>query len=118
MNIVIDLLKQILEIVKENKNATEKLARNWDLDREDFAEFKSRIGHLEEEFKALRESVIKLPKKTQERVEDALEPATEQINGLQNAIVEKKVMLLDMSKLKDKRWPALFRIFRRENNKK
>jgi hypothetical protein len=85
-----DLLREIKEITYKNKETSDRLESNWDKDRKDFAEFISRLGHLEEEFKALRDQVQKVPQRTQERVSEAVQPIADTLGEVKKETWWKK----------------------------
>lgn len=92
-----DQLKQIAEVVYKNKETTERLEANWDNDRHDFSEFQNRLGHLEAEFKSLREAIQKLPQKTGDKVTEAIQPIMDTTDALTTSI-EKKKMIFNQGK--------------------
>lgn len=112
MNVSEDLLKDIKEIVNKAKDATEKLEQNWDRDREDFSELKNRVGHLEQEFVTLRELILRIPKRTKESVENAMQPTNKTMENLQGIIEDKEVVAINTQKSKHqpKRWWQFWRI--------
>lgn len=102
-----DQLKEIRDIVYKNKATTERLEGNWDNDRKDFSEFQNRLGHLEEEFRSLKELVLKMPQRTQDKVAETVQPMMDQAYDLQESIDSKKTMVI---KEKPKSlWRKIFR---------
>jgi chromosome segregation ATPase len=104
MSTVDDSLKEIREVVYKTKDTVERVESNWDKDRKDFSEFISRVGHLETEFKSLREALLKMPQRTQDKVIEAMQPVIDTTDSLTETIEKKKVLPFKIKKSWWKFW--------------
>ncbi len=98
--------KQLVEMVYKIKNTVDRLETNWEMDRKDFAEFQNRLGHLEVEFKQLRDQILLLPKRTGERVDTMIGKIEHEAQDLRNAISNSGVKVIE--KIKKKHWYKLW----------
>ncbi len=88
-------VEALQEEVGKIKETVERLQTNWDKDREDFQEQKNKFAHWEVEMKSLQEIIQKLPQLNKEKIQEALEPATQEVQDLKNVIQEKKMVAVD-----------------------
>lgn len=80
---------QIRELKQEMQEVRIRLGAN-----------ESQIDELRKQIDELRKAVRGIPAQTQERVEDAMEPTKTEIQGLQDIIGNKKVIAMDIDKVK------------------
>jgi chromosome segregation ATPase len=93
-----DQFKELREVVYKTKDTVERVEANWDKDRKDFSEFINRVGHLETEFKALRETLQKLPQRTQDKVLESVQPVIDATDSLTETIEKKKLLPFKIKK--------------------
>lgn len=98
-------LKDIIELVTEDKKTTEHLEQNWDKDREDFKEFKRELSHMRLDLDHVMEIIDKLPRQTQNQVAEAIEPSRQESHDLRQTIIDKKIVALDTQVIQSQRKP-------------
>ena len=103
-----DQYEALMEELQKNRKLSEDIQRNWNLDREDFNEFKNRLGHAEQEIKSFREILNKLPESIKQQVAESLKPVQKEIQDLKGVIDKKKMLAIPVNKLK-KRWYEFWR---------
>lgn len=99
-------LEYILETLEKTRRTVENVQSNQELDRKDFSEFSVRLGNLEIIVKELKEQVFKMPRKTSDQVEEALQPMLDETQDLKETIEDKKT--LSFKQPKPKPWWKIF----------
>ncbi len=97
MSDIDDQLKELREIAYKTKETTERLETNWEMDRKDFSEFQNRLGHLEVEFKQLRDQLMLLPKRTSDKMEGIVDEIEQAAQGVKDAIIRKNKVVTEMN---------------------
>jgi septal ring factor EnvC (AmiA/AmiB activator) len=103
-----DQYKALLEVVYKTKDTVDRLETNWELDRKDFSEFQNRLGHLEVEFKQLRDQILLLPKRTSEKMDGVIDDIKHEAEELKDVIIKKRQVVEEQPKLKKRRWYLLW----------
>lgn len=109
MTITDDQYEALIEELQKNRELSEDIQKNWNLDREDFNGFKNRLGHLETELANFKEIVNKLPITIKQSVADSLKQLTKETANLKKAIEKKKTLALNLEVIKKKRWWEFFK---------
>ena len=99
-------LKELRAITYKNKETSERLETNWDQDRKDFAQFETRLGHLEGEVRTLRELVLNLPSSIANRIGKITNEVMKEVNDFKDVMADKKVVAIDRleAKKQTRKW--------------
>lgn len=95
-----DLLKRNLEIQEKHLKVSEDIRRNQEFERADSYDLVNRVGHLEAEFKSLKELVLKLPQQTSNKVSDSVDEVKQEVQDFKDVLFDQKVISLDTEKIK------------------
>lgn len=97
-----DQLKALSEVVYKNKETTERLESNWDLDRKDQSDLINRVGHLEVEQQSLKAEVKNVPSRVKDEMNGVVKPLNktvlhliQEVNDLKDLLLRKKIIAVD-----------------------
>lgn len=83
------------EELSKLRKTTEGLEANWNLDREDFKEFKNKFAHWEVEMVSLQNIIKNVSGLIQKQVAETVAPISEEITDLKNILKDKKILAID-----------------------
>lgn len=89
-----DQYNVLSEKIDSVQKSVDRIDRDLAHDREELQHLTIRVGTLEAEVNEMRKLVTNLPKKTQDKVEDILEPVSKEVKNLTTTIKNKKILTL------------------------
>lgn len=75
-----DQYKVLVDRIDTLQKSVDRMDRDLGSDRKDIQEYSIRLGGVESQVEELRKAVKQLPEKTQDRVEDVMQPITDTLD--------------------------------------